>query len=326
MKRVCVLGAGAWGTAVSDLLGSNGYKVNLWCYNPSAVESIVKKHRNEVCFPDAILSDNIHPETDIEACLSDVEWVFEAIPVKFLRSVLQRAKPYFSNKQAWVVLSKGIEQGSLLFPYQMIDDVFCSQVGKAVLSGPSFAKDLMLKQATAVDIASDNNEIAEELKGIVDNNFFKAHLSNDLIGVSVGGALKNVIAVAMGILDGAGYSDNTKAFMITAGLHEMVEFANYLGAKKETLYGLAGIGDLVLTCTGGASRNLMVGRHLGLGENLNEILEKTGAIPEGINTIKSVYQIIQKSNIDLPIFTSIYGVVFGNQTVESFINNLQTLR
>lgn len=322
MKTVCMLGSGAWGTAVASLLADNGCQVKLWCYEPGVAESIVNKRCNERYLPDSILHENIRPITDIKKALEDVSWVFEAVPVKFLRSVLQQAKPYFLDDHVWVVLSKGIEQDSLLFPSQMIDNVFEKSVKKAVVSGPSFAKDVMLQQVTAVDVASENENIAADLKDMLENNYFRTNMLADLIGVQVGGALKNVMAVVIGMLDGAGFTDNTKAYLFTAGLDEMVQLANVLGAKKETLYGLSGVGDLVLTCMGGLSRNFMVGRRLGLGEKLDDILAKTGVIPEGINTVTSVYQLIQKQNIHLPIFETIYDVIYAGKSVKDLVTNI----
>jgi len=314
-----MLGSGAFGTAMSALLADNGFQVNMWCYDPCVVESVEKRHCNELYLPDTKLSKNIIPFKDIGEALEGVTWVFEATPVKFLRSVLEKAAPFFLEDQIWVVLSKGIEKDTLFFPSQMIDDVFDKAVKKAVVSGPSFAKNVVAKKLTAVDIAAEDETVAKDLQGMLENDYFKTHLSSDIIGVQIGGALKNVVAIAIGMLDGAGYTDNTKAFFFTTCLQEMVAFANFFGAKPQTLYGLSGIGDLVLTSMGGLSRNLMVGRHLGLGETLEDILEKTGVIPEGINTVKSVHKIIKNKQMRLPIFQSIYEIIFGGKSVDYLV-------
>jgi len=327
MKKVCMLGSGAFGTAMSALLADNGYQVHMWCHDPCVAESVAKKHCNQPYLPDAKLSKHIIPFRDMGKALEGVTWVFEATPVKFLRSVLEKASPFFLEDQTWVVLSKGIEKDTLFFPSQIIDDVFDTNVKKAVVSGPSFAKNIALKQLTAVDVAAEDGNAAKNLQNMLENDYFKTHVTSDIIGVQIGGALKNVVAIAIGMLDGAGYTDNTKAFLFTTCLQEMVTFAksftNFFGVKPETLYGLSGIGDLVLTSMGGLSRNLMVGRHLGLGEKLDDILEKTGAIPEGVNTVKSVYQIIKNKNIHMPIFQSVYEIIFADKSVDDLVSVLK---
>jgi len=303
-------------------LADNGFEVNIWCHDPYVAESVAKRRCNELYLPDTKLSKHIRPFTDLAGALEKVTWVFEATPVPFLRSVLQNVEPYFLEDQVWVMLSKGIENKTLFFPSQIIDSVFNKNVKKAVLSGPSFAKEIVLKKLTAVNIASEDKSIAEELKKMLENNYFKTKIISDILGAQIGGALKNIIAIAVGILDGAGYTDNTKSFLLTTGLSEMVAFAHILGAEKDTMYDLAGLGDLVLTCTGSLSRNLMVGRHLGLGEKLDDIVKKTGVVPEGVNTSKSVYEMIQKNEIHLPVFASVYGIIFGEKTVADLIGAL----
>jgi len=318
MNKICMLGSGAWGTAVSTVLAENGFDVNLWCHEASVVDSIVKKHCNELFLPDISLSERICPFIDMKDCFKDVKWIFEATPVKFLRATLEKAKPHFSESQVWVVLSKGIEQDTLLFPSQIIDDVFKTKVKKVVLSGPSFAKDVALKQLTAVAIASEDDKNTSDLKKVLENDYFKTVAYSDVLGLQIGGSLKNVVAIAIGMLDSAGYADNTKVFALTSFLNEMVTLAQHLGAKKETLYGLSGMGDLVLTCMGNLSRNLKVGKQLGAGKNLDDILAETNAVPEGVNTVKSVYQLMKKLQLDLPLFASIHDVIFGGKTVNDF--------
>lgn len=331
MKRVCVIGSGAFGTAMASLLADNGFEVNLWCFEPWVADSIAKNRTNEF-LPDVKLSERIKPFINMAYALEGVKWIFEATPVTFLRSVLLKAKPYVSDEQVWVVLSKGIENETLLFPSQIIDDVFEKKVQKVVVSGPSFAKNIVLKQLTRVDIASDDPEILKELKNMFDNAYFSCHMVSDIIGVQIGGALKNVMAIATGILEGAGYTDNTKALLLTEGLQEMARFAEIFGGEAQTLYGLSGVGDLILTCMGGLSRNLMVGKQLGQGETLDDILKKTKAFPEGINTVKSVYQMIAKegkylSTFDLqqgvlPIFECMYEIIYNGKPVSYLIDVL----
>lgn len=321
-KTVAVLGGGAWGTAFSTLLAHNGNNVRLWCFEPEVAQAISKDRYNERYLPGIQLDERIQAVTQLEQALSDVTWVFEAIPVKFLRTVLQQCKPFFSSQHRWVVLSKGIENDTLLFPTQIINDVFETTVRTAVVSGPSFAKDLAQKKITAVTVAAAESSVCIELQEMLACDYFRPYRSDDMLGVQLGGAFKNVLTLGIGMLDGAGFGDNTKAFLLTAGLKEMVSCARALGAKEQTIYGLSGVGDVVLTSMGGLSRNLAVGKRLGSGQALERVLKETGFIPEGINTVRSVYQLAEREGIVVPILSGLYHVIFGDQTVEGLLQKL----
>jgi glycerol-3-phosphate dehydrogenase (NAD(P)+) len=322
MKPIAILGEGAWGTAVATVLANNGYTVNLWCHDPEVAQTIKKSSVNKKYMPDVKLPRTIIPMAHIEEVIADVEWVFEAIPVEYLRSVLEQAKPFVTSNQIWVVLSKGIEQETLLLPMQLFDDVFKISVDKAVCLGPSFAHGVAQKEITAVVVAASDKNVCHRLKNILANEYFRPYESSDMIGAQVGAALKNVIALGIGILEGAGYGENTKAFVLTKGLQDMVTCAHAVGGKKETIYGLAGVGDLVLTCTGGLSRNVMVGNYFGQGQSIEEIIAKTGVIPEGVNTVKSIYQLAQKHGLRLPVCEGIYDMIFGATSVNAFLTDL----
>ncbi len=319
MKKVCMLGEGAWGTAVSTLLANNGYAVNLWCHDPEVAQEIQTERCNERYLPNVTLAESIKPTTSHKEALANVQWVFQAIPVKYLREVLQSAKPYVTPEQVWVVLSKGIEKDSLLLPTQMIDDVFDVEVKKAVFAGPSFAHEVATKRITAVAIAAIDCAIGLELQTLLANEYFRPYITTDIIGVQVGAALKNVITLGIGLLDGAGYADNTKALLITRGLHEMVQLIRSFGGRQETAYGLSGVGDLVLTSMGKLSRNLEVGKQLGAGKSLDTILHETGYIPEGINTVESVHQLAKRQQLELPICQGIYDVIFSDLSIDQML-------
>lgn len=322
MKQVAILGEGAWGTAVATLLAHNGYHVTIWCYHAPVADQINREHRNERYVPDIVLDSSITATTDMSEAVCDVSWVFEAIPVKFLRSVLKQAVHCFDPDQTWVVLSKGIEKDTLLFPTQILQELFGGSVKKAILAGPSFAVDVAKKQITAVTVAADNCAYAKQLQQMLANDYFRPYISTDMMGMQAGAALKNVITLGIGMLDGAGYTDNAKAFLLTRGLHEMVQLAEKVGGKQETVYGLSGVGDLVLTSMGSLSRNLEVGKRLGKGESLASILEHTGYIPEGINTVQSAYQLIQREHIDLPICRGIYEIIFTGTPLDRVLKAL----
>ena len=321
-KTVCVLGEGAWGTAVSTLLAHNGYTVKLWCHDPEVAQTIDTTRFNERYLPGVRLDELIMPVTNLSEAVGNVNWLFEAIPVQFLRTVLEQVKDVVIAEQKWIVLSKGIEQDTLLLPTQLIDEVLEKQVPKAVVVGPSYAKDLSEKQITAVTLAASDCDLGLPLQKMLANDYFRPYLSLDLIGAQVGAAIKNVIALAVGMLDGAGYDDNVKAFLFTRGLVEMVTIAQALGGEKETLYGLSGVGDLVLTAMGKHSKNREVGRRLGAGQTLEKILDETGYIPEGINTANSVYQLMQQKKLDLPVCSGVYEIIHNKKSIPALLNDL----
>jgi len=322
MKQLCMIGEGAWGTAVATLLAANGHRVKLWCHDAQVSQEIKSTRRNERYLPGIELSELIEPTTDLAHAVEGAEWIFEAIPVQFLRSVLEQARRCCTQDQCWVVLSKGIEQETLKLPTQIIDELLGYIAHKAVFAGPSFAKEVATQQITAVSVAATDPERGCALQKLLANSFFRPYVTDDIIGVQVGAAFKNVIALAVGMLKGAGYTDNTQAFLFTRGLHEMTELTRALGGKQETMYGLAGVGDLVLTAMGSLGRNAEVGRRLGLGQTLQNILDETGYIPEGINTVKSVNALARQHNLNLVICTGLHEVIFGDLTLPAMLERL----
>lgn len=319
MKKVCVLGEGAWGTAVATLLAHNGHAVKLWCYEAANVETITRTRINERYLPGIRLSERITPTASIEDAMRGSEWIFEAIPVQYLRSVIEKAAPYFTDDQIWVVLSKGIEQNIHLLPTQIIDDVCGKNYKKTVLAGPSFAADVASEQVTGVTVSAMDPGLAHALQEILNNDYFTSSFNPDLIGVQVGGAVKNVITLGVGMLDGAGHTDDTKAFFITRGLEEMAHIAKALGGNPETIYGLSGVGDLILTSLGKLSRNLAVGKRLGKGDALQTILDELGHIPEGINTAQTIKQLMEKKNLQLPLCNAVYEIIFAGKKIDTLI-------
>lgn len=321
-RSIAIIGEGSWGTAVATLLAHNGYTVKLWCHDPEVKKSIETTRINTRYAPDITLDKKIIPLTDLQEVVADCSWIFEAIPVTYLRSILLQCKPFVSSDQTWVVLSKGIEQKTLLLPTQIIDDVFSISVHKAAVMGPSFAYDLLRKESTAVAVAAETCEIGVPLQQLLANDYFRPYLSLDLIGVQVGAALKNIIGLGLGLLEGAGCADNTRAFLVTRGLHELKQVCVALGGKAETVYGLSGVGDLVLSALGKHSKNVEVGRQLGKGTSLQEIIDKIGYTPEGINTIQSLHTLIKNKSLNLPVCQGIYQIVFEQKTIEEFLKKL----
>lgn len=322
MKQVMMIGEGAWGTAVATLLAYNNIQVNLWCYDENVCNEIKKSHINNRYLPEVILSARIKPTTDFAKAFAESELIFEAIPVQYMRSVLEKCKPHVQSEHKWIVLSKGIENNSLLLPTQLIDEVIGKSAHKAVLVGPSFAHDIAMEQITGVTLAASDCEFGLMVQKLLANNFFRPYLSLDVIGVQIGGALKNVIALAIGMLDGAGYRDNVKAFVLTRGLHEMMIVSQFRGGRPESIYGLSGVGDVVLTAMGARSRNREVGKRIGAGQTLETILHETGYIPEGVNTAISVHQLIEQFSLDLPVCRGVFEVIMRGKKIETLLADL----
>jgi glycerol-3-phosphate dehydrogenase (NAD(P)+) len=275
--------------------------------------------------PGVKLPEAIIPTTDLAEVLCEPDWVFEAIPVKYLRAVLTQAAACARTDQTWVILSKGIEDETLLLPSQIIDEVFGYLVKKAAVLGPSYAKDLAQKQFTAVTVGAIDCQVGYAVQELLASEYFRPYVNLDLNGVQLGGAIKNVLALGIGMLEGAGYGDNARCFLLTRGLHEMVELTQAIGGKAATMYGLSGVGDLVLTAMGDLSRNKEVGVRLGKGQSLQSILDATGYIPEGINTVISIYQLAQNHKLSLPILQGINDCIFKELSLEKFLTSLMKM-
>lgn len=319
--KITILGDGAWGTACAHLLATNGYRVTLWCYNKEVVNAINRTHQNTIYLPNCILPSTIIPTSNIQEALQEAAFIFEAIPIKFLRAIVQQCSPFITKEQPWIILSKGIENETFFLPAEIIIETLGFDIPYVVLSGPSFAKDLVHKQPTGVLLASLNVTLAQQIQKIVNNDYFTTEITKDTQGVQLCGALKNVIALLVGILDGAGYSDNTKALAVTKGLQEIAYFIENYGGSPTTITSLAGIGDTILTALSKQSRNVLVGKQLGQGKPLYDILSSMVHIPESINTLQSLYQ-LQKKTFELHLVTALYKVIFEQQPTTLLITTL----
>lgn len=317
-KSITMLGAGAWGTAVAHLLATNGHNVTLWCHEDQLVEEINQQHVNSLYLPDVQLPNDIRATASLQEAFDGAHIIFEAIPVKYLRETLEHVQPYFDQEQLWVILSKGIEQESFLVPAQIIDDVMGCPIKKVVMCGPSFARDLVEFVPTGVVIASDVQHRAQIVARLLRNNYFSCVLSSDLFGVQLCAALKNVFALTIGIAFGAQARDNTVALLLTKALSEMNQIVQMFGGSQETIYGLAGVGDLVLTCYGSLSKNFTLGKLLGQGALLSDISSE-GIFPEGINTIQSLIQFAQKNSLKLPIVQGTYDFIFEGKSFTELV-------
>lgn len=321
-KIVTVLGAGAWGTALSNLLAENGYDVILWCHESNVVKDIESTRINKDFLPGVNLHSKISPTCDIQVAMQSSEFIFEAIPVKYIRTILVLAKHYVSKNHKFIVTSKGIEQETNMLPSQIVCDVFGIKSKVVSIAGPNFAKDLAAKKLTACVVASQDIELAGLVCNILKNTYFKPYISNDINGVQVGGAIKNVFALAIGIAHSLDSGENTIAFLMTRCLVEMVYWVKYFGGNQETVYGLSGFGDLFLTCSSTVSKNFKFGRMLGQGHSLNELSKQFAAFPEGVNTLQTIKRIIDSEKLNLPVCLGIYDVVFEGKSFKHLLDSI----
>ena len=323
MTRCAVLGAGAWGTALADLLARNGESVTIWALEADVVTSINELHENRVFLDGARLDDNLRATSDLEEAITGAALVCVATPSQHLRGVLRRAASAFAPRAVMCVASKGIEQGTLA----LMSDVVSAEVpdhAVVALSGPSFAAEVAARQPTAIVAASDDATAAESVQDAFSNTSFRVYTHDDIIGVELGGALKNVMAVATGICEGAGFGFNARAALVTRGLAEMTRLGAAIGAKPATFAGLAGIGDLVLTCTGSLSRNRGVGMEVGRGATLDEALAGKQTVAEGVATTRSALALATREGVEMPIVAMVNRVLFDGHPAQRAVADLMS--
>jgi glycerol-3-phosphate dehydrogenase (NAD(P)+) len=323
VTRCAVVGAGAWGTALSDLLARNGHDVKIWAYEWDVVEAINRSHENRRFLKGNKLDARVSACADIGEALGGAELVTLATPSHVLRSVIRACKSSFPRGVPVVVATKGIEAESLA----LMTEVASSELPDSTiiaLSGPSFAAEVVNRQPTAVVVASAKSKAALFAQSIFSSNYFRSYTLSDVTGVEIGGALKNVIAVATGIAEGLDLGFNARAALITRGLAEMTRLGTKLGADPMTLAGLAGLGDLVLTCTGSLSRNRSVGVEVGRGATLDEVLSGRETVAEGVVTTRSARALAQRENVEMPIVDAVYRVLFENHPPREAIAGLMS--
>jgi glycerol-3-phosphate dehydrogenase (NAD(P)+) len=323
-KKVTVVGAGSWGTTLANLLAEKGCRVHLWCFETDLAERMQSSRINDVYLPDIALSENLQVTDDLSTAVADAAFVVFVTPSQVTRQVLRQARASLAEQAIVVSASKGIENDSL----QLLSEVFEQELPPglrhrvAFLSGPSFAREVSQHMPTAVVAAAYQEPVAEAVQQLFSTPVFRVYTHHDIIGVELGGAMKNVIALAAGVADGLGFGHNTRAALITRGLAEMTRMGLKLGAAPETFAGLAGMGDLVLTCTGDLSRNRSVGIELGKGRSLEEILTGMRMVAEGVKTTLSAYQLAEKHNVDVPIIDQMYQILYCNKDPRQAVTDL----
>ncbi len=317
-----VIGGGAWGTALAQTLAANGKNVKLWAFEQDCVEAINNQHENTLYLPGVPLHKNIHATTDF-ADLADVEAVLAVAPAQHMRGILAGFAPYAATGLPVILCSKGIEISTLSFMSDVLKDSV-PQATTAVLSGPSFAIDVAKGLPTAVTLACADEKLGFQLAASIAAPTFRPYLSTDVLGAEIGGAVKNVLAIACGIVLGKGLGRSAHASLIARGFAEMTRLGEALGARRETLTGLCGLGDLVLTCSSEQSRNMSCGLALGQGQTLGEIMGGRTAVTEGVATAPALRQLARNVKIEMPISEAVAAVLAGDIDVDTAIAGLLT--
>jgi glycerol-3-phosphate dehydrogenase (NAD(P)+) len=321
--KVTVVGGGAWGTALADLLARKGEKVTLWAREPEVIASVNHSHRNEMFLPGAELAPGLRAEADLDAALRGAETVVSAAPSHAIRSVMTQAASALRDVRPLVVsASKGLDPERLERPSSVLGEVLPSGTPVAVISGPSFAWEVFQRQPTAVVAAASDHDVAQRTQRVFSTSYFRVYSHTDVVGVELAGALKNVIALAAGILEGLGLGYNTRAALITRGLAEITRLGVTLGAQPMTFAGLAGMGDLILTATGALSRNRTLGVALGQGQTLAQALAGKAAVVEGVNTTQTAVALGERHGVELPIAREVANILFKNKPPRQAIAEL----
>lgn len=328
-EKILVIGGGSWGTAVANYLAAiKQRKIKIWMREQDVVESIRTRHENPVFLKDIKLSENLIPVTDLLSETEDADIIIFAVPSKFIRGVFLQLKGIIENKRIIGNLSKGFEASSLQTISQLAEEVLGPEILErwVTISGPSFARELAKNYPTVVVACSRNQEIVEKIQSDFSSDVLRIYRTDDLTGIEVGGSLKNVMAIASGIVSGSGFGYNTTASLVTRGSMEISRFGIRLGARPETFWGLAGIGDLMLTCFGPLSRNFQLGNRIAGGEKLNEIEDSMAMVAEGVETTKAVKHLADKLDIEMPICNQVYEILFDGKVPMEALKSLMKRR
>lgn len=324
MKKVSVIGAGSWGTAIAFVLAENGHDCLLWARRAEQADEIMNEHKNSAYLPATLLPKNLKATSSLEEAILHGDTIIIAVPTKAIRGVCSEIDGMLKDEKLFVHVSKGIEPDSLKRISEMITEEISPPHLKAVvaLSGPSHAEEVVLRHPTTVAVASADLAAAEEVQDLFMNNYFRVYTNPDIVGVEIGAALKNVIALAAGITDGLGYGDNAKAALITRGLAEITRLGAKMGANPLTFSGLTGLGDLIVTCTSVHSRNWNAGNMLGKGQSLEEVTAGMGMVIEGVRTAKAAHQLAAKYEVSMPLTESLYKVLFEGVPPKQAVDSL----
>ncbi|MDO8461522.1 MAG: NAD(P)H-dependent glycerol-3-phosphate dehydrogenase [Deltaproteobacteria bacterium] len=322
--KISVIGGGAWGTALAQHLARNGHFVHLWVMEEEVVQSVNRRHTNDLYLPGIRLHKKVVASRSLEECCAGSQLLVFATPAQHLRSVLQKIRPLLKPKMILVSVSKGIETKSGKLLAEIYEDLLPRALYRrlAFLSGPSFAREVALGQPTAVTVAALSPQVGRTVQHFFGAPFFRVYTSDDIIGVELGGAIKNVIAIAAGIVDGLGFGYSSRAGMMTRALHEMTRLGIRMGASPLTFMGLSGLGDMILTCTGDLSRNRTVGLELGKGKKLGAILKSMKAVSEGVPTAVAVHKLSRRYKVEMPICEQVYQILYKGKSPRRALQEL----
>lgn len=326
MEKVAVIGAGSWGTALALVLADNKHDVSLWTHRKEQAEEINRTHSNPKYLEGVTIPSSIKAHHDLAEAVYGASHIVLVVPTKAMREVCQQLAEVIDHPVTITHASKGIEPST----YKRVSEVIAEEMPDklyeaiVVLSGPSHAEEVSRRQPTTVTVSSENLEKAEAVQDLFINERFRVYTSPDLVGVELGGALKNIIALGAGISDGLGYGDNAKAALITRGLAEITRLGVAMGANPLTFAGLSGVGDLIVTCTSPHSRNWRAGNLLGKGNDLEEVLDKMGMVVEGVRTTKAAYQFAEEQQVEMPITNGLYRILFEDAKPKDVVDQLMT--
>lgn len=321
MSKVSVLGAGSWGTALSLVLSDNGHDVTIWSIDEKEIAMLRENHEHKDKLPGVKLPENMIFTSDLKEACHNKDLLVLAVPSVYTRSTAQIMSPHVEKDQVIVNVSKGIEENSLMTLSEIIESEIPS-AKVAVMSGPSHAEEVGRKIPTTCVVGAKKKETAEYVQNIFMNNIFRVYISPDVLGIELGGALKNVVALAAGMADGLGYGDNTKAALITRGITEISRLGVAMGGKAETFAGLTGIGDLVVTCASMHSRNRRAGILIGQGKSMQEAMDEVHMVVEGVYSAKAALSLAKKHNVEVPIIEKVNEVLFEGTKVEAAVSEL----
>lgn len=323
MKKVVIIGAGSWGTALGLVLARKGYDITLWEFNKERAEEIQNNRENKRYLPGIKFPDNLNVTYEKEGLLEGIKYVVFSVPSQVLRGVMRGFSNDLTEDMLLVNTAKGIEVSTGMRLSEVMKDEIKGKFHKniVVLSGPTHAEEVAVGIPTTI-VAAGEKEKAAEIQELFNSKVFRVYLSEDVVGVELGAAVKNCLAIGAGIADGMGFGDNTKAALITRGIAEMIRYGKACGAKEITFSGLSGIGDLIVTCASKHSRNRHVGECLGKGQDIQTILNEMTMVAEGVPTVKAVYEQIQKLNISMPILEATYNIIYKNANAGNMVEEL----